>query len=386
MPRLFSGALDNNGYFDEALTQRGSHLIDISSKKLISKAPAKLILTGEHAVLYGCPVIASSVDRFATTTISPSKVGKYQKGICSISLEDIRSHVTGTVQMFLRVKDRLLSSYKKFITGRRSIRDVLKHPRELFEFALGTVFENCYLELKEALDIRISSTIPVGCGMGSSAATVVSLVKALVSHFGVDKKYEWIERAVCEIERLQHGRSSGVDTYLSLHGGTVIYELGKSPQSLESLAQKHLKELPLWIINTGKPESTTGECVDFVRRSSYGRESHSIWNDFKDISQDFYSALVSGSLKAIQEQMALNQELLFTLGVVPQKVNIFIQRAALECGSIMKSTGAGAVRGDSSGVILGCGPMPSLSLLQEFGFPRPESITLGLSGVGIVHE
>ncbi|MGR3952217.1 MAG: hypothetical protein QRY74_04920 [Chlamydia sp.] len=350
-----------------------------------ANAPAKIILSGEHSVLYGGAAIAAAVNCCATTKIV-ADIGRdchsqiFSKKLLSIRLEDMKTSISGTFSMFSRVKDRLIHSYKKFLTGKKSICTLFGNPSELFQFAMGSLIEACYLELKENLNINLSSSIPIGCGMGSSAATIVSFIHAVTHHFRIVKGSDWLEKMLLEVERLQHGYSSGLDTFVSLHGGLVQYEMGKKPTLFDTTSSEFLQSLPFWLIQTGKPESSTGECVQHVRKGAYGDTQSLLWRDFQSVTSGFLSAIKERNQSSLLELLSYNHGLLHTLGVVPDKVHSFVKKAE-SLGVYMKTTGAGAVRGLTGGVLLGLGQTPPTELLQEYGYAVPKSIKLAVPGV-----
>ncbi len=348
--------------------------------KIEARAPAKIIISGEHSVLYGGQAIAAALDLRAKTTIRANAISKKR---ISIRLEDMKSHMSGTLSTLFRVKDRLFNSYKKFLTGKKTIRELIAHPTELFQFGLGTLLEVCYLELKESLDIRLSSPIPIGCGMGSSAATIVSFIRALTHYFKIAPHSDFLEKIVFEIERLQHGRSSGLDTFVSLHGGAVLYEVGKTPALVKPASIQFLQTIPFWIVNTGKPESTTGECVDYIKKREHGRKESSIWQDFQEVTQHIVRAVEKRDILELMKLFSWNHKLLQTLGVVPEKVHSFVQKAE-KLGIHMKTTGAGSIRGQNGGMLLGIGDIPPKTLFDEYGYELAQPIRIGFSGVEVV--
>ena len=82
------------------------------------------------------------------------------------------------------------------------------------------------LELQEGAWVKLDSKIPVGCGMGSSAAVLVSFLKAVSQFLGVQVSTDWLFQLAREVEHLRHGRSSGLDTHISLYGGSVLFQNG----------------------------------------------------------------------------------------------------------------------------------------------------------------
>jgi len=320
-----------------------------------AKAPAKVLLTGEHAVVYGSPAIALAVNRFATTTVRSHN----EHGFC-FTLKDLKSSVRFTLSTLCRVRDRLLSAYRQFIEGKRSIREVLVAPGELFQFTLATVLDICKVELEEGLDIHLHSSIPIGCGMGSSAATVVSLVRALLHHFHIEKGLDWIERLIFDVERLQHGTPSGVDSFISLHGGCAVFQQKNPPRSLE------MPQEPLWIVNTGTPDSSTGEAVSLVSKQW---KNSSVWHDFEDVARRVERALTSKNIPELSLALSLNQRLLEKIGVVPERVRAFV-REIEKRGGTAKISGAGAVRGQTAGILLVLSKEPIEDLCQQYGYER----------------
>ena len=65
---------------------------------------------------------------------------------------------------------RVQRNYQEFLAGELSIRDVLRKPVDLFQYAFVTVLDGLHLKMGGGVNVRLSSNIPMGCGMGSSAA------------------------------------------------------------------------------------------------------------------------------------------------------------------------------------------------------------------------
>lgn len=317
-----------------------------------AQAPAKIIITGEHAVVYKKPCIVTAVNCFAHTTIRPA----FSSDIC-LTLFDFRQKAQSTIKALRILKERLLQSYHLCMQGQLSIREVLNKPAELFQFALISLIDTFQMELTKGLHIDVRSDIPIGCGMGSSAATIVSVIGALMKYLKLEIKEEWMHRLSVEAERLQHGFSSGVDSYVSLHGGCLKFQQAAA----EKLTLPHFG---FYIVNTGTPKSTTGDAVMHVAKLF---KTSSIWSEFEALCLEIESALACENIAEFHSLIHKNHLLLERLEVVPEKVRSFIKKLN-EAGFVAKICGAGAIAGDNAGVVLVLGEKPPSALCHEFGY------------------
>jgi mevalonate kinase len=117
---------------------------------------------------------------------------------------------------------------------------------------------------------------------------------------------------------MQHGKASGLDTYVSLHGGCVRFQNGEA-------RELPLPRVPLYIVNTGTPASTTGDAVAAVARR-HGAASP-VWDHFEGVANQMQKALQRDDLKAFQKAMRENHRLLDGIGVVPGRVSDFVGRS-----------------------------------------------------------
>ncbi len=315
-------------------------------------APGKLILSGEHAVVYGKPSVAMAIDRSVTATIEESTDGQV-----SFDLPDISEHDSFTMLALQEFKRRTLHNYHLFLEGKLSILDVLHKPVDLFKFGFITVLDGLHRSLDSGVVIKLKSNLPVGSGMGSSAASVLSELRALGHYLRVDFKPEWYYEFSLETEKLQHGHPSGVDSYISLYGGCAAFENGEA-QSVP------LPRMNMYLVETGAPEATTGECVVQVKEQF---ENDMIWNDFEDVTREVETAVRENNDVLMRSLLRENHRLLCRIGVVPEKVQQFVSDVEAAGGSA-KICGAGSVRGERGGVVLVLADFMPAALAEKYGY------------------
>ncbi len=318
-------------------------------------APGKLILSGEHAVVYGRPAVAMAIDRSAVAEIF---AGTGPEGEVSFDLADLRLRESYTLMALRDFQRRVRRNYELFLEGRLGIRQVLRKPIELFQYAFIIVLDGLHLKLAHGLDIRLRSNIPIGCGLGSSAATILSLLRAVGHYFRVEFRPDWYYQYSLEVERLQHGFPSGVDTQISLHGGCARFRSGQ----VERLP---LPRVPISLVQTGAPVTTTGECVAEVRRRH--ASDGALWDDFGAVATDMETAIRADDHDGVVRAVRRNHRLLRRIGVVPEKVARFVEEVE-RCGGAAKISGAGAVAGDAAGIVMVVGSAPPADLCRAFGY------------------
>ena len=315
-------------------------------------APGKLILSGEHAVVYGKPAIAMAVDRSAQTIVLPNA-----SDLVSFELQDYKQTDSITLRALREFKNRVAKNYHMFLNGELGIRDVLHKPVDLFQFAFITILDGLHLKLANGLNIQLHSNIPIGCGMGSSAATILCVLRAIGHYFRVEFRPDWYLRYSLEAENLQHGHASGVDTYISLNGGCARFQQNETQRI-------PLPRFPMHLVHTGVPETTTGECVARVKERF---ENSRIWDDFESVTNELEKVLPKNNIKDVQKAIRENNRLLTEIGVVPSKVQDFI-REIEGAGAAAKTCGAGAVAGDKAGIVLVCADKAPTEICKKYNY------------------
>ncbi|AKJ65329.1 mevalonate kinase [Kiritimatiella glycovorans] len=315
-------------------------------------APGKLILSGEHAVVYGAPALAMAIDRSAHSVLLPGR----GEGV-SFDLPGEGAGDSFTLLALEDFKSRVMKNYRLFLRGDLGIRDVIAKPVDLFKYAFIMVLDGLHYQLDSGLCLQVRSTIPMGCGLGSSAATVLSEIRALGHYFRVEFRPDWYYDFSLEAERMQHGRPSGVDSYISLHGGCARFREGRAES-------RPLPRMPMYLVETGVPQSTTGECVEAVAREF---AASSIWSEFAGITEEVDRAVLDNDPLRLRAGVRENHRKLVRLGVVPEKVGRFVDAVEAR-GGAAKICGAGAVRGEAGGVVLVLADEAPAELCREYGY------------------
>lgn len=314
-------------------------------------APAKIILSGEHAVVYGKPALVTAVDRFASADVTAN-----DDSTIFFHLEDFNEKASATLDDLRDVHRHLSQRYQAFLDGSLEISAVVQRPSDLFAFLFISFIDFYHLQLDRGLRISLRSDIPVGSGMGSSAATVLSVLRAMTGFFNLRFDGRQSFALALDAEKLQHGRPSGVDPYISLNGGFARFQN-------QQAVNLPIPELPFYLINTGKPASSTGECVSHV--AAFFGDSP-IWDDFEAVTQAMQQALVKNDLGEIQRRVRENHQMLVTIGVTPVRVQQFI--AEIEKNGAAKIAGAGSIRGDGGGMVTVFSEKNPQKVAEKYGF------------------
>ncbi len=328
------------------------------AKDVIAKAPGKIILSGEHSVVYGRPALVQAVGRSATAHCSQAP----SEGII-VRLPDIMRAGAGSLDThfsipaadFATVRRRLQQRHQRFLAGRLKSAEIVTDPADLSMYALALILERAAKASRMLLTVH--SSIPSGAGMGSSAAVSAAVIAGAAAYLGIELNPDDLLALVIEAEKIQHGRPSGIDPYATVYGGLTLFRKD-SPRRL----QRSLGEMTL--VNTGTPLSSTGECVEHV--AAHYADS-SIWDDFAAVTADMQRALESNDQPLLQHCVRRNHHLLDRIGVVPPRVRDFISRVE-RGGGAAKICGAGAVRGPSAGMVWLLGGHNTVALCAEFGY------------------
>jgi len=187
------------------------------------------------------------------------------------------------------------------------------------------------------LSVRADIDLPGGAGLGCSAAIGVAVVNALDAFHGVDREAAEVAEASMAWERVFHGNPSGIDNAVSAMGGVVVFRRGAPVQTVP-LAQA------LWLVvgNSEQPSSTKEMVANVAKRHAQDAAWANVRFDaMADFAQRGERACIEGDLVSLGQLMRDNQEVLRDFELVTPRLDTMC-RAALDVGALgAKVTGAG---------------------------------------------
>ncbi|MDH4207258.1 MAG: mevalonate kinase [Anaerolineae bacterium] len=275
----------------------------------VAYAPGKIILSGEHAVVYGRPAVALPVTQVRAQA----------------TMEDAREGQGLVIEA---------ADLGQTIIGREEQASSSPHPLAMSVFAaLGYLG----LSAEQDLTITVRSDIPIAGGLGSGAAVSTALVRAVAQHFSRPLPAQEVSRLVYQVERLHHGTPSGIDNTVIAYEQPVYFV---RDQTLETFPVG--RTLTLLIADTGEPSSTK-EVVGAVRQA-WQRSKHayeSLFDKMGEIATLVRRAIEEGDLVQVGGLMDKNHQLLQALEVSSHRLDSLVQ-AAKDHGALgAKLSGAG---------------------------------------------
>lgn len=275
----------------------------------IFTAPAKVIISGEHAVVYGKPALVAAIDFRLQCQVRPSTKP---------------SPDGKQIQIIQTVKDYLSSHHIPYKDTQ--------------------------------ISLRIRSDIPLGRGLGSSAALSVAAVAACLDYFAPGREFsrETINSIAYKVEKLFHKNPSGVDNSASCMGGLIFYR--KEFEFLKLISALPFKlpatiEQDLYLIDSGKPSESTADMVNLVgdRYNADPTGTEAILARIEKVTKRLVVSVVSENRQFFEKCITENEQLLEDIGVVSPKAVSLI--STLKQYGKGKITGAGGKK-NGSGFIL----------------------------------
>lgn len=260
----------------------------------MTSAFGKVILLGEHAVVYGHPALAGAIDR---------------RVHCSVES-------VGGGASRLEAPDWQLSA----TAGEGTVGE-----------ALGRLCRG--VNLAGPVVVRVRSDLPAAAGLGSSAALSVACARALFEHTG---RTGDVEALAGEAERCFHENPSGVDVALAARGGLGIYVRGKGLEPLDAEPLSIVVGLTGRIRNTADMVNRVRDAVDAEPESG-----HAALGALSDAATRGKAAIESGNLEALGDAMDTAQQHLAGFGLSTPDIDAMVRDAKSRGALGAKLTGAG---------------------------------------------
>ncbi len=273
-----------------------------------SKAFGKIILFGEHAVVYGQPAIAipvTEVQANVTVRALPGRNGN---------------------EIHIVARDIGIDGWWKELPSNSPLAAT---------FAL--IKNHFKLDHLPAMEVNISSTIPLAAGMGSGAAITTAVFRAVTSFLGLKLDNTQLSGLVFEIERLYHGHPSGIDNTVIAQERPVYFIKGH-PFKLISVGRQMI-----FLIAVSSKASRTIEVVEEVKNhlQRSPERIRSILESIGEITRHAKDLLSEGDTEGLGRLMDQNQVLLQELGVSSNELDDLITAARMSGAKGAKLSGAG---------------------------------------------
>ncbi|OAY44097.1 mevalonate kinase [Manihot esculenta] len=335
--------------------------------EVTARAPGKIILSGEHAVVHGSTAVAASINLYTNVTVSIPTAGNDDS--LKLQLKDMALEFSWPIG---RIKEALSnlgppSSSTPTSCSIESIKSISalveekNIPEAKIALASGvSAFLWLYTSIQgfKPATVAVTSELPLGSGLGSSAAFCVALSAALLAlsdSVNVDKQHqgwkmfgesdlELLNKWAFEGEKIIHGKPSGIDNTVSTYGNMIKFTSGNLTRIKSNMPIKML------VTNTKVGRNTKALIAGVSERTLRHPNAMSVvFNAVDSISNEVASIILSPAPddvsitekeQKLEELMEMNQGLLQCMGVSHASIETVL-RTTLKYKLASKLTGAG---------------------------------------------
>ncbi len=298
--------------------------------KITVSAPGKLMLFGEHAVVYNHPCLVTAVNQRIRATVEILDISDFE----------------------LEAPDVDVLNYKKPLSNLGN--GEIPKGAKFVEVAVKNVYEK--YNLQKGLRIITSSEFSSKFGFGSSSASTVCVIEALSRLFGLSlSKKDVFDLAFKTVLDIQ-GKGSGFDVAAAVYGGTLFFVTGG-----EVIEPLMINDLPL-IVGYSGVKADTVTLIDQVHEKFRNKQERlgEIYDEVELIVGKAKTEILSEDWEMVGKLMSENQILLKELGVSIEKLDNVIDSSIKSGAYGAKLSGAGG--GDC---MITIGPSEKKKLIEE---------------------
>ena len=253
-----------------------------------ASAPGKVILFGEHFVVYGVKAILCSINKRVTVTAE--------------KISDKKIVINSEIGNLILEPNKSISE--------------INSPLKPFYYLANKIIKN----QDTGIQIKIDSEIPLGVGLGSSSACCVAGAAAIFKLFGDISKEEILELAI-EAERTIFENTSGADCTVCVYGGIMEYDKKQGFKKIEDEPNFQL------VIANSNIEHSTESMVSEVKAFTIKNkeEFSKLLNQELELVEDVLKLLKENNTIELGEKINQNQEYLETIGISNNQLREMIE-------------------------------------------------------------
>lgn len=284
-----------------------------NNQKITVSAPGKLMLIGEHAVVYGRPCIVTAVGQRMKATVELTTESVFQLNAPDVNVKDYQKKMADLGKGDIPKGAKFVEmAIKNFIS---------KH------------------KIKGGLKVTTKSEFSSLFGFGSSSASTVCIIKALSelsgAKLGSKEIFKLSYKTILDIQ----GKGSGFDVAAAVFGGTLYFVTpGRTIKPLK------IASLPL-IVGYSKVKADTVTLINEVAQKTkkFPKIIDGIYTSIGELVDQAQKALLAGDFKAFGALLDFNEGYLASLGVEGEKLAkmIYVARSAGAYGAKLSGAGIG---------------------------------------------
>ena len=260
-----------------------------------ASAPGKIIISGEHSVVYGHPVLAMAINKRITANFTATRMNQPTLSVkanyidgdetktaldCAINDESVANNMDGDENNEFKLFKHIWADMRGRWTK-----------------------DGAMVQQGGSIEIHVVTEIPLSSGLGSSAAWGASLSAALLHslHFvaigapfdaGKEKEFVWAYTNF--LEKLYHGSPSGCDAAVSIHGGCIFFQRATPPglTQVKPLPRCKINAQNIIVVNTNAKKNTKA-LVTKVKafKDSCPEEFTELMNTLGDVTSEITECL-----------------------------------------------------------------------------------------------